>query len=207
MLYLLNGKRLGLEAQSIPFINRREIPPLIYGGEHEVELFDDYIQRPADWLLTASAEDLELHGITTAEEPAPQPRPDDRYFYVDDDGTGTEKPIEQLRPVFWEHMKLARAARINGGFDFGAYKIDSDAESRANIVGAALSAQVALLDGSAWTKQWTTASNVTVEVTAKMMIDIARALDRHVQAAYDHGVELRNKIETAKTLSDLLAMS
>jgi hypothetical protein len=208
VIYLLNGKKLNPDAAlDLPFVNTRVVE-VLEDGTPIREDYDDFIQHPPGWLRAASQDELAVHGITVVEE---QTRPSDIYHYVDDNGDGTytsiEKPIEQLRSMFWNVMKAKRDQVISGGFAVGPMTLDSDAESRANIVGAALSAQIAILGNQQWSKAWTLADNSTTMITPSQMIAIGSALDAHVQAAYDRGVEIRQEIAAAQSLADLQSIT
>jgi len=63
-MFILDGKRLPLDT------------PFEHNG----------IRYPANWLRLASVEEREAIGIT---EVAEQPRPDDRFYWVTDNGDGT----------------------------------------------------------------------------------------------------------------------
>ena len=82
-MFTLNGKPL----------------PLDTAFEH------DGIQYPSNWLRLSSAEEKAALGIT---EVAQQPRPDDRFHYVTDNGDGTwtaiPKPLEPIAKQFMAQL-------------------------------------------------------------------------------------------------------
>ena len=52
------------------------------------------IQYPANWLRLSSAEEKLAIGITEVADPAPI---DDRFYWVNSDGTGSPKDLERLK--------------------------------------------------------------------------------------------------------------
>jgi len=117
-MFLLNGKALPLDT---PF---------------SVGEGDEKIQYPAKWLRLASTKERAAIGITEAVE---QPRPDERYNYVQDNGDGTymavPKDLGPLRDQVWELIKVERDLRKAGGVQVGSYWFHSDDTSRIQQIG------------------------------------------------------------------------
>lgn len=202
-MYLYKGKRINPAA---PLVTELPLPPDAPEGTQP-----DFVQRPAGWVTSATPEELEDVGVVQAADPV---RPDDTFYYVSENEDGSfsavTKPIEMLRATIWNRIKDARKAHLDSGFTFAAMHIDSDEASRALVVGAVLSAQIALLTegtSTSWSKNWTMADNTVAVLSASDMVAIGRALDQHVQSVYDRGVELRNAVNSATTLEDLLALT
>jgi len=90
---------------------------------------NDDVQHLAGWLRTASAEELVAEGITVIE---PQPRPDDRFYYVHDNGDGTYTTTPRdMTPV----IAAARETRIALCWSLMAAKLQADTVSVATSAG------------------------------------------------------------------------
>jgi hypothetical protein len=96
---------------------------------------------------------------------------------------------------------------LDGGFEFAGLRFDSDERSRSLLTGGALSAQIALISATPWSKDWTLENNSVVTITPEQMIAVAQAMDVHIQGAYDRGVQIRQAIEAAQNLAQLQAIT
>jgi hypothetical protein len=77
------------------------------------------------------------------------------------------------RAVKWAEIKAIRDQLESGGFELAAVgRFDSDAESRARIVGASMAAKIARDAGQPYSINWTLANNTTVELDADAVINV-----------------------------------
>lgn len=91
-MFILNNKRI----------------PLDIAFEH------DGIKYPANWLRLATVEERDAIGIT---EVAEQPRPNDHYYWVTDNGDGTyttlPKDLEYLKTIAVQEIKSIAATMLS----------------------------------------------------------------------------------------------
>lgn len=196
MRFLLNGQQLDPYSElSLPYATEA---PSASGTVVQ------YMTRPAGWLFEALDSELKFHGVTKTEDEVPSPT---ESYYVANGNSVAERPIAELRTMFWERFKAVRQEKLDGGFEAAGMRFDSDEKSRSMIMGGALSAQIALLGNVPWSKDWTLEDNTVVTITPQQMVGIAQYMDAHIQGIYDRGVELRQLIEAAENLADLLTLT
>lgn len=108
--------------------------------------------------------------------------------------------LENARARKWTEIKAERDALESGGFDLaGVGRFDSDAESRARIVGAAMAAKIARDAGQAYAIRWTLADNTTVELDADGVIDVGFALLAHTDGIHQRSRAFYAAIQAAET--------
>lgn len=115
--------------------------------------------------------------------------------------------IETARARKWAEIKGERDRLENGGFDVpGVGRFDSDADSRARIVGAVTAAKIAHDAGQPYSIAWTLADNSTAELDAQIAIAVGFALLAHVNTIHQHSRNLREQIDAAQDLQALDAV-
>lgn len=105
-MYIRNGKRFNPDVAftaKVPAIHlakvSKEVDGEIVEEIVETRVLDDQ-QFPAGWVLTATSEQLAQVGIEQRSDPVPQPRPDDRFFIVTDNGDGSFAAVPRdLAPI------------------------------------------------------------------------------------------------------------
>lgn len=109
--------------------------------------------------------------------------------------------LENAQARKWVEIKAERDALESGGFDLAGVggRFDSDAESRARIVGAAMAAKIARDAGQAYAIRWTLADNTTVELDADGVIDVGFALLAHTDGIHQRSRALYAAIQAAET--------
>jgi hypothetical protein len=113
---------------------------------------------------------------------------------------GQPAPLETVRSAVWEGTKARREAVINGGLDIpGAGRLQTDLESRVNIAGSAVAAQ---LDPN-FSETWKNEANEEVVVTPAQMIQIALYVRSFVSAVHARSRELSDQIVAATTVQEL----
>ncbi len=86
-MYLLDGNPINIDAQ----------------------FEKDGIQYPSGWLRAASEEDRAAIGVTEVPDPV---RLDDRFYWVNDDGSATPKDMEMLRPQWVNEINNQCGTRL-----------------------------------------------------------------------------------------------
>lgn len=107
--------------------------------------------------------------------------------------------IETARACKWAEIKGERDRLENGGFDVpGVGRFDSDADSRARVVGAVTAAKIAQDAGQPYSITWTLADNSPAEMDAQTTIDVGLALLAHIDAIHQRSRALREQIDAAQ---------
>ena len=115
--------------------------------------------------------------------------------------------IETARARKWADIKAERDRLECGGFDMpGIGRFDSDADSRARIVGAVTAAKIAQDAGQPYSITWTLADNSTADLDAAGIIAVGFALLAHIDAIHQRSRTLRQQIDSAQALQALAAV-
>ncbi|NIF85357.1 DUF4376 domain-containing protein [Comamonas sp. Tr-654] len=118
------------------------------------------------------------------------------------DDIGTAKAVK------WAEIKAIRDQLECGGFDLaGVGRFDSDAESRARIVGASMAAKIARDAGQPYAINWTLADNTTVELDADAVINVGFALLAHVDSIHQRSRALYAEIQAAEDAQAVASIS
>ena len=116
--------------------------------------------------------------------------------------------IETARACKWAEIKGERDRLENGGFDVpGVGRFDSDADSRARIVGAVTAAKIAKDEGQPFSVEWTLADNTAVMLDADQVIAVGFAMLTHITSTHEKGRVLRAQIEAAQTAEEVEAIT
>ena len=114
--------------------------------------------------------------------------------------------VDGNRLVIWRMARDQRDERIDGGAITPVGAVDSDAEARSNITGAATGALIAKVSNLPYSVTWTMLDNTTVTLDADGMIAMGLAVLSHVNACHDRARQLRTAIESAANMAELLAI-
>lgn len=108
--------------------------------------------------------------------------------------------LETARARKWAQIKGLRDSLESGGFEVpGLGRFDSNAESRARIVGAAMAAKIAQDSGQAYSIRWTLADNTTVDLGAADVIAVGFALLAHTDGIHQRSRQVYDLIQAAET--------
>ncbi|MFD2756396.1 DUF4376 domain-containing protein [Comamonas terrae] len=108
--------------------------------------------------------------------------------------------LDMAKASKWAEIKAIRDQLECGGFNLaGVGRFDSDAESRARIVGAAMAGKIARDAGQPYAIHWTLADNTTVELDADGIINVGFALLAHVDGIHQRSRALYAQIQAAET--------
>jgi hypothetical protein len=103
-------------------------------------------------------------------------------------------PIESLRVHKNSQVKQMRNTVMNAGIEWNGYTVQTDADSRREMVGAVVG-----LDKSGGDSQiWRMLDNVIVELTAAELVEMALAVHNHINSCYlvQGGFELTISMES-----------
>lgn len=108
-------------------------------GQLTDEPFTDNVQVAPGTLIGLNTEQLASYGVTLHPDPEQQPRPDDRYYFVTDNGDGTftatRKSAEQITAPIWQQIKAERDRRKSAGVLVSGKWFHTDPDSRIQQLG------------------------------------------------------------------------
>ena len=187
----LTGTTLRLQVHMYPSLDKAEDAYLLWQEYLELPLAALDVQDPIGSLeraLAAQPDGL-FAGATYVADAA-----------VDD--------IETARACKWAEIKGERDRLENGGFDMpDVGRFDSDADSRARIVGAVTAAKIAKDEGQPFSVEWTLADNTTVMLNAEQVISVGFAMLTHTTSTHEKGRVLRAQIDAAEDVDSLNAIT
>ena len=112
------------------------------------------------------------------------------------------RTLQDLKDAQWTLIKQARTAAEYAGFTWDGSTFDSDAISQNRITGAVTLAQLS----SAFTIDWTLATNQVRTLNQSEMLQVGAALGVHVQTQFAKGQSLRVQIDAATTQAEVEAV-
>ena len=187
----LTGTTLRLQVHMYPSLDKAEDAHLLWQEYPELPLAALDVQDPVGSLeraLAAQPDGL-FAGATYVADAA-----------VDD--------IETARARKWADIKAERDRLECGGFDMpGIGRFDSDADSRARILGAVTAAKIAQDAGQPFNVEWTLADNSTVMLDADQVISVGFAMLTHITSTHEKGRNLRSAIVAAEDAESLDAIT
>ena len=187
----LTGTTLRLQVHMYPSLDKAEDAHLLWQEYPELPLAALDVQDPIGSLeraLAAQPDGL-FAGATYVADAA-----------VDD--------IETARARKWADIKAERDRLECGGFDMpGIGRFDSDADSRARIVGAVTAAKIAKDASQPFNVEWTLADNTAVMLDADQVISVGFAMLTHTTSTHEKGRNLRSAIVAAEDAESLDAIT
>jgi len=112
------------------------------------------------------------------------------------------RTLDDLKSAQWTQIKQARTNAEYAGFTWDGSTFDSDAISQNRITGAVTLAQLS----SAFTIDWTLATNQVRTLNQSEMLQVGAALGVHVQTQFAKGQSLRVQIDAATTQAEVEAV-
>ena len=186
----LTGTTLRLQVHMYPSLDKAEDAHLLWQEYPELPLAALDVQDPVGSLeraLAAQPDGL-FAGATYVADAA-----------VDD--------IETARARKWADIKAERDRLECGGFDMpGIGRFDSDADSRARIVGAVTAAKIAKDASQPFNVEWTLADNTAVMLDADQVISVGFAMLTHITSTHEKGRNLQSAIVAAEDAESLDAI-
>jgi len=130
-----------------------------------------------------------------------QPTPNHIFNYVTKQWEDP-RTLQELKDTQWASIKRFRSAAEYAGFTWDGSTFDSDAVSQNRITGAVTLAQLS----SAFTIDWTLATNQVRTLNQSEMLQVGAALGVHVQTQFAKGQSLRVQIDAATTQAEVEAI-
>ena len=112
------------------------------------------------------------------------------------------RTLDDIKAAQWALIKQARSQAEYAGFTWDSSTFDSDATSQNRITGAVTLAQLS----SAFTIDWTLATNQVRTLNQSEMLQVGAALGVHVQTQFAKGQSLRVQIDAATTQAEVEAV-
>jgi len=112
------------------------------------------------------------------------------------------RTLQELKDAQWASIKRSRSQAEYAGFMWDGSTFDSDAVSQNRITGAVTLAQLS----SAFTIDWTLATNQVRTLNQSEMLQVGAALGVHVQTQFAKGQSLRVQIDAATTQAEVEAI-
>lgn len=114
--------------------------------------------------------------------------------------------MDALKKTVRDRIDLLRDEKLRSGFSWNGYLFDNDLVSLVRISGAYSLACQAKNSGDAdWSKNWITADNTVVNLTADDMIAVGQAAADHEQSMIYAGQAHKTAVRALPTVHDVLA--
>lgn len=114
------------------------------------------------------------------------------------------RDLEKAKLDQWELVKQSRDQHEHGGFEWDGSTFDSDPDSQAKIIGAV---QLAGMSDQPFAIDWTLQDNTVRTLDRQQMIAVGRALAQHITSTHETGRQLRQQIESASSIEQVLAVN
>ena len=160
-------------------------------------------QYPANWYRLATQEQRTAVGFTEIPDPPPI---DERFYYINTDGTVTQKPLDQCKNYYKNQLADIRWTYESKGIIYSATVFSTDQQSRVNYLGAFVQATY----NPQFTVQWKAKNlndeTVFVTLNATDVNNIVNGGTDYISKCFVYEEQLRNQIDSAPTLQDMLAI-
>ena len=163
------------------------------------------IQYPANWIRLSSPADRAALGMVELPEP---PRADERFYYVNTDGTIVQKPLSKCQQVIKSQLASIRQNKETLGVVYENNVYQTDTDSRINYIGALQQAQA----DPNYTVRWKArtdgdpSTSVFVTLDAADLATIINGGVSYITACFDNEDSIVQQIEATTTLAELLAI-
>jgi hypothetical protein len=162
-------------------------------------------QYPSNWYYIASADERLAVGFT--EEPDP-PSVDGRFYYINTDGTVTQKSMTVCRDVIKSQLADLRWSYESKGIIYNNAVFATDDQSRVNYIGAVLQAQ----SNPDFTIVWKAktdgepSQSIFIELTANSLSYVTNSGIDYISKCFVNEATLRSQIDASTDLDELLAV-
>ena len=164
----------------------------------------DGIQYPANWLRLSTLADKDALGLVELPEP---PKVDERFYYVNSDGTVTQKPMSSCRDVIKTQLASTRWSYESQGIIYNNAIYATDEQSRVNYIGALLQAQGNPSYTVVWKAKTESGDSVFVELNANALSHITASGIDYISKCFTNEETIRIQIDASTTLNELLAIN
>jgi len=113
----------------------------------------------------------------------------------------SEYSLGELKKERQSFINIERDRRLNAGVVWNGYQIDSDINSRNNLMGtiSAINAGVSLPQNFVWR----TSDNLNIPITNEQLINLGETVLNYISAVYQRSWELKDLILAATTPEEL----
>lgn len=117
------------------------------------------------------------------------------------------RTLDDIKRERWELIKAHREQAINAKLHTPYGVVDSGERDRVNITNSVMMLQTLAGLGTPGTVQFTMADNSTVELDTSKMVHIGLLLGQKIEAAHATARTLRQAIDEAQTIEEVLAIT
>ena len=160
-------------------------------------------QYPGNWYQLASAEERLAVGFTEQSDPSPV---DERFYYVNTDGSVTQKPLDVCKVSVKNTLASIRWSYESLGIIYNGHVYETDERSRVNYLGALIQAQV----NPAYTVVWKTKTedNVSafVQLNATDIVNITQFGTDYISNCFTNESMKLSEIDACLNLEELLSI-
>jgi hypothetical protein len=160
-------------------------------------------QYPANWYRLATQQQRTAVGFTEVPDPPPI---DERFYYINTDGSVTQKPLSQCQDYYKNQLASIRWTYESKGIVYDNHKYSTDQQSRVNYLGAFIQASA----NPNFTVQWKALKNDEsnqsefVTLNANDVINIVNGGTDYISKCFAHEELLRIDVDAATTLNEML---
>jgi hypothetical protein len=171
---------------------------------------DEGTQFPGNWYSSATPEQRLLQGFTEVADP---PQVDQRFYYVNTDGSIAEKPLEQCKQVVVSELANLRWSKENEGIIYNTSNalFQTDSSSRVNYLGVLEIAKANAQYSTVWKARDSVDQSKAkfVTISANDIIHIYYSGMDYISKCFDNEKNIVEQIDssTVVTLNDLLAIN
>lgn len=165
----------------------------------------DGTQYPANWYRLATQQQRTAVGFTEVPDPPPI---DERFYYINTDGSVTQKPLSQCQDYYKNLLASIRWTNESKGIVYGNHIYSTDQQSRVNYLGAFIQAS----SNPQFTVQWKAIKNDDtnqsefVTLNSTDVIAIVNGGTDYISKCFAYEEELRIDIDDATTLQEMLTI-
>jgi hypothetical protein len=168
---------------------------------------DEGTQFPGNWYNLASPEERTNQGFTEVPDPIV---PDERFYYINTDGSITQKPLDQCKAVVVSQLASIRWSKENKGIEYTSANamFQTDSASRVNYLGVLEIAKANSQYSTVWKAR--TIGNESqakfVTINSNDIITIYYSGMDYISKCFHNEEQKNQNINTANSLSELLTI-
>ena len=167
---------------------------------------DEGTQFPGNWYSLASPEERANQGFTEVPDPPPV---DDRFYYINTDGTVTEKPLDQCQSVVLNQLANIRWTKETKGIIYSSANalFQTDSASRVNYLGVLEIAKTNPNYTTVWkAREPDNSASKFVTINSNDIITIYQSGMQYISQCFSNEQMLTNSINTANSLNTLISI-
>lgn len=167
---------------------------------------DEGTQFPGNWYSLASPEERANQGFTEVPDPPPV---DDRFYYINTDGTVTEKPLDQCKSVVLNQVANIRWTKETKGIIYSSANamFQTDSASRVNYLGVLEIAKTNPNYTTIWkAREPDNIRSKFVTINSNDIITIYQSGMQYISQCFGNEESLTVTINTANSLNTLISI-